>query len=156
MEFLLDTDVISMLSPTRNAVPASLLAWLEQMDNEDRLFLSVVSIHEIEKGIALLGSKGATARASALRTWLSTLVSTYTDKIFGFGASEAALSGQLEAIAMMAGHNPGMADAVIAGIAKAHNLVVVTRNTRHFVPFGVDVVAPEEAATCRLGLGKKS
>ena len=156
MEFLLDTDVISMLSPVRNAVSAPILAWLEQMDNEDRLFLSVGTIHEIEKGIALLESKGASAKASELRKWLLTLVSTYADKILGFDASAATIAGQLEARAIMAGHNPGMADAIIAGIAKAHNLVVVTRNTRHFLTFGEHVVAPEEAAASRRGFGKKS
>ncbi|WP_215879261.1 PIN domain-containing protein [Acidithiobacillus ferridurans] len=63
--FLLDTDVISMFSPSRNTASAMFLAWLEHMDGEDRLFLSVVTIHEIEKGIALLESKGATASPAA-------------------------------------------------------------------------------------------
>jgi predicted nucleic acid-binding protein len=66
MGFLLDTDVISMLSPVRNTVPALFLDWLEQMDRENRVFLSVVTIHEMEKGIALLDSKGATAKAADL------------------------------------------------------------------------------------------
>ena len=43
-------------------------------------------------------------------------------------------------------HDPGMADAVIAGIAAAHQLVIVTRNTKHFLPFGVAVLSPDEAA----------
>ncbi|OFC41089.1 twitching motility protein PilT [Acidithiobacillus thiooxidans] len=145
-DFLLDTDVISMLSPSRNTASEMFLAWLEQMDSEDRLFLSVVTIHEIEKGIALLESKGATAKASGLRIWLSGLVSTYEDKIIGFDVTAAALSGQLEARAIAAGHHPGMADAIIAGIAKARDLLVVTRNTRHFLPFGVGVISPDEAA----------
>lgn len=146
-DFLLDTDVISMLSPSQNTASAMFLAWLEHMDGEDRLFLSVVTIHEIEKGIALLESKGATAKASDLRIWLSGLVSTYEDKILGFDATGAPLSGQLEAKAMAAGHHPGMADAIIAGIAKARDLFVVTRNTRHFLPFGVGVISPDEAAS---------
>jgi predicted nucleic acid-binding protein len=39
-----------------------------------------------------------------------------------------------------------MADAVIAGIAAAHELIVVTCNTKHFLPFGVAVLSPDEAA----------
>ena len=143
-DFLLDTDVISMLSPSRNTVSARFLAWLELMDGEDRLFLSVVTIHEIEKGIALLESKGATAKASSLRIWLSGLVSTYEDKILGFDVTAASLFGQLEAKAIAAGHHPGMADAMIAGIAKARDLVVVTPNTKYFLPFGVGVISPDD------------
>ncbi|BGE87983.1 type II toxin-antitoxin system VapC family toxin (plasmid) [Methylosinus sp. 3S-1] len=115
------------------------------MDGDGRLFLSVVSIHEIEKGIALLDHKGATAKAASLKVWLSGLVSTYDDKIIGFDAQAAAIGGRLEAKALTAGHDPGMADAVIAGIAAAHELIVVTRNTKHFLPFGIAVLSPNEA-----------
>ncbi len=43
-----------MLSPSRAEASARFLEWLERMDGEGKLFLSVVTIHEIEKGIALL------------------------------------------------------------------------------------------------------
>src|SRR6185312_3876639 len=52
--FLLDTNVISMLSPSAPDVPAPFLGWLERMDGEGRIFLSAVTVHEIEKGITLL------------------------------------------------------------------------------------------------------
>lgn len=144
--FLLDTNVISMLSPSQAEAPAAFLEWLEREDGDGRVFLSVVTIHEIEKGIALLEHKGATAKSAGLKIWLTGLVSTYDDKIIGLDGSTAAIAGQLEARAMSAGHDPGMADAIIAGIAKAHNLVIVTRNTKHFLPFGVPVSLPNEAA----------
>lgn len=140
--FLLDTDVISSLSPTRNAAPAQFLDWLAQMDG--RLFLSVVSVHEIEKGVALLEGKGANQKASVLKAWLAGLVSTYGDRILGLDAMGASLSGQLEAKAIAAGHSPGMADAIVAGIAAAHSLTVLTFNTKHFLPFGVLVTSPDE------------
>ncbi len=113
------------------------------MDSDGRLFLSVVTIHEIEKGIALLEYKGATAKAASLKVWLAGLVASYDDKIVAVDTVAAALAGQLEAKAMAAGHDPGMADATIAGIAKAHDLVVMTRNTKHFQIFGVEVGSPE-------------
>lgn len=143
--FLLDTNVLSMLAPENADVPAEFLDWLDRMDGDGRLFLSVVSVHEIEKGIALLDHKGATAKAARLKAWLAGLVSTYDDKIMGLDAEAAAVGGRLEARALVAGHAPGMADAVIAGIAAAHELVVVTRNTKHFGPFGVAVLSPDEA-----------
>jgi predicted nucleic acid-binding protein len=144
--FLLDTDVISMLSPAKAAVPAPFLEWLGRMDGEGRIFLSVVTVHEIEKGIALLEHKGAVAKAAGLKAWLKGLAAVYDDKIIPLDASAAALAGQLEAKAISAGHGPGMADAIIAGIANAHGLTIVTRNARHFLPFGVSILLPEEAA----------
>jgi predicted nucleic acid-binding protein len=47
--YLLDTDVISMLSPSRSGPSPAFLGWLERMDADGRLFLSVVTIHEIER-----------------------------------------------------------------------------------------------------------
>ena len=144
--FLLDTNVISMLSPSRAEASPRCLEWLERMDGDGRIFLSVVTIHEIERGIALLEHKGAVAKAAGPRVWLSGLVATYDDKILGLDASSAAIARQLEAKAISAGHDPGMADATIAGIAKAHDLIIVTRHTKHFVPFGGVVSSPDKAA----------
>ena len=93
--FLLDTNVISMLSPSAAEASARFLEWLERMDSEGRVFLSVVAIHEIEKGIALLEHKGATAKAATLKAWLAGLVAAYDDKILALDASRAALAGQL-------------------------------------------------------------
>lgn len=144
--FLLDTNVVSVLAPSKSEASADFLNWLDRMDADGRLFLSVVSIREIEKEIALLDHKGATAKAASLKAWLSGLVSTYDDKIIDFDADAAAIGGRLEAKALAAGHDTGMADAVIAGTAAAHELVNVTRNTKHFLPFGIAVLSPDEAA----------
>ncbi len=143
---MLDTNVISMLSPSRAGASTRFLDWLERMDGEGRIFLSVVTIHEIEKGIALLEHKGSAAKAAGLRLWLSGLVAIYDDKILGTDASAAALAGQLEAKAISSGHDPGMADATVAGIAEANDLIVVTLNAKHFVPFGVSVASPDDLA----------
>ena len=51
-----------------------------------------------------------------------------------------------EAKAISAGHDPGMADATIAGIAKAHDLVIMTRNPKHFQAFGIEVMSPDKTA----------
>lgn len=141
--FLLDTNVVSMLSPSAPSVPKPFLDWLERMDGKGRVFLSVVAVHEIEKGVALLDHRGATAKASSLKGWLAGLIAGYGDKILGLDAATAVVSGRLEATAAASGHAPGLADAIIAGIAHVHDLTVVTRNVRHFLPFGVDVSSPE-------------
>lgn len=134
-----------MLSPSRKAISAEFLACLEQLDHQGQLFLSVVTIHEIEKGIALLEYKGASAKAALLRGWLQGLLTRFADRILPLETQAASLAGQLEAKALAAGHDPGMADATIAGIAQAHDLLVITDNTRHFAPFGIAACTPDEA-----------
>ncbi len=143
--FLLDTDVVSMLSPARRRASPGFLEWLERVDGEGRVFLSVVAIHEIEKGIALLEHKGAKTKADGLRVWLAGLAAAYDNKIMPIDADAAALAGQLEAKALCAGYDPGMADAAIAGIAKARDLMVITLDTKHFLPLGIAVAIPNEA-----------
>ena len=145
--FLLDTDVVSTLSPARATASIGFFDWLDRIDGQGLLFLSVVTVHEIEKGVVLLEAKGATAKAAALRAWLVGLLAAYGDKILGLDGPAASLSGRMEARAIAAGHAPGMADAVIAGIAQAHGLVVVTRNARHFRSFGIGTATPDEAET---------
>lgn len=139
--YLLDTNVVSLLSPLRAGTAAGLISWLDKANEATEFFLSVVTVHEIERGIMLLERKGATAKASDLRRWMDGLFSTYEDRILPIDAAVSALSGKLEAEAIAAGHRPGMADALIAGTAKAHDLTVVTLNLRHFEPFGVDLMA---------------
>ena len=133
-----------MLAPSRAERSARFVDWVERIDDEGRMFLSTVTIYEIEKGIALLEYAKATAKAYGLRMWLAGLVTTYQDKIIPVDADVAVLAGQLEALAKSIGYHPGMADALIAGIAKAYNVVVVTRNTKDFIPFGTPFVTPDE------------
>jgi toxin FitB len=136
---------VSMLAPSATQAPQTFLDWLDRMDAAGRLYLSVVTIHEIEKGIALLEHTGAVSKAAALKMWLMGLVTIYDDKILAIDTVAASFGGQLEARATASGHNPGMADAAIAGIAKAHDLVIVTANTKDFVPFGVGLMSPDDA-----------
>jgi predicted nucleic acid-binding protein len=139
--YLLDTNIVSLLSPSRAGNAAELIAWLNKIEKTAEFFLSVVTVHEIERGIILLERKGATAKASGLRQWMDGLFSTYEDRILPIDAAVSALSGKLEAEAMAAGHSPGMADALVAGTAKAHDLTVVTLNLKHFEPFGIELMA---------------
>lgn len=143
--YLLDTNVVSMFSPSKSRTSSRFIEWLERADTEGRIHLSVVTIHEIEKGISKLEAKGATAKAATVRDWLSGLVATFADKILDLDIQAASVSGRLESRALSGGHDPGMADALIAGIAQAHGLTVVTCNTKHFLPFGISVLSPDDA-----------
>lgn len=139
--YLLDTNVVSLLSPSRIQTATGLIAWLNEIEEIAEFFLSVVTVHEIERGILLLERKGATAKASSLRRWMDGLYATYEDRILPIDAAVSVLSGRLEAEAIAAGHNPGMAGALIAGTAKTHDLTVVTQNLRHFEPFSINAIS---------------
>ncbi|MBU4528461.1 MAG: type II toxin-antitoxin system VapC family toxin [Hoeflea sp.] len=143
--YLFDTDVISLLAPGRTSVPEGFAAWAEALDSEGRVFLSAVSVHELEKGVRLLEARGAQQKARALDSWLRPLVARHAGVILPVDAEVARVSGELEARAIAAGFNSGASDAMIAGTAHHHELILLTRNVKHFEPFGIDVVAASAA-----------
>lgn len=143
--FLLDTNVVAMLSPTAAEVSPAFLDWLERRDREGRLFLSIVMVHEIVRAVAALERKGEIGKSAALTGWLAGLVAAFDDRIIAVDSAAAARAARLEAKAIAAGHAPGMADALVAGVAESHDLVIVTRASEHFQPFGVTAVSPEAA-----------
>ncbi|MGI2031762.1 type II toxin-antitoxin system VapC family toxin [Rhizobium panacihumi] len=135
--FLLDTNIISTTSPTHAQTNGQFGEWLRQQVRLDTVFLSVVTVHEIAKGIALLTHKGATLKAERLAAWLDIVRNDFDDRILAFDAEIAMFAGQLEAVAISNGYSPDMADAMIAATAKRNDLIVVTRNLRHFDIFNV-------------------
>lgn len=130
---LLDTVVISEL---RKAQPSpAVVRWLSgQRGNE--LFLSVVSLGEIERGIEKKRTSDPTF-AAVLERWLDDLVSLYGDRILPVTPVIARRWGSLSA---RIGNDS--ADLLIAATAITHGLQVATRNVRHFTPTGVSVVDP--------------
>jgi len=144
--YLLDTNVISMFALSKGALFDDFGIWLQTADAKGELFLSVITVHEIAKGITKLRQKGATARAEELQFWLTGLVTDFGDKIIGCDIAVARAAGQMEGIANASGHSPGMADAIIAGTAAVHDLVVVTNNKKHFIPLQIPVQSPESLA----------
>ena len=131
--FLLDTDALSAhRRPDRTPAIAN---WLSSRRTVD-LHLSVVSIGEIERGIARQRARDA-AFAEALASWLDRVLRLYGDRILGIDAPTARRWGQLSA---SIGHQG--ADLLIAATALEHGLTVVTRNVRHYEPTGVPVLDP--------------
>lgn len=131
--FLLDTVVISGLR--RRDRDPGVVAWLTAQPS-DSLFLSVISVGEIERGIAL--KRPADAHfASQMQGWLEGLLVLYGQRILPVDAAVARRWGQLSA---GIGHHG--ADLMIAATALEHGLKVVTRNMRHFNLTGVEVVNP--------------
>lgn len=134
MSFLVDTNVISVGAPAKSPAPL-LIDWMDR--NSDRLFVSTVTVAEIEDGIAKAPREDATRKAGLLAQWLETLLHLYASSILAFDLSAAHIAGQLSDLARGKGHAPGFADVAIAAIAKANGLTILTRNAKHFAPLGV-------------------
>jgi predicted nucleic acid-binding protein len=131
--FLVDTDILSSLTKRRPNV--NVVAWLGRRRSSE-LFVSVVSVGEIERGIALQRRSNPDF-ASALAAWLDQVVTIYGDRILSFDLPAARRWGQLSAAL---GHEG--ADLQIAATALEHGLTVVTRNVSDFKPTGVAVLNP--------------
>lgn len=131
--YLIDTDVLSALRrPDRNP---EIVAWVSAQRAAD-LYLSVVTVGEIERGIARERTRNP-GFADRLGTWLDNLLRLYSARILPVDTSVARRWGQL---ARRHGH--GKADLFIAATALEHGLTVVTPNVRHFEPTGVAVLDP--------------
>ena len=131
--YLIDTVVLSELRK-RERNPG-VVHWISGQRTGD-LFLSVISIGEIERGIAQQHRQNPDF-ATALATWLDTLMSLYGERVLPVDLPTARRWGRLSA----AIGNDG-ADLLIAATALEHGLTVVTRNTRHFQPADVPVINP--------------
>jgi predicted nucleic acid-binding protein len=106
------------------------------------LFLSVVTVTEIEDGIAKLRREGARRKSLDLTAWLETVLHLYDDRILAFDTPVARIAGTLTDRARGQGHAPGFADVIIAATARRHELTILSRNLRHFEPLGVSAHDP--------------
>src|SRR6516162_3293078 len=106
------------------------------------LFLSVVTVAEIEDGLAKLRCEGAVPKSDDLAAWLETVLHLYGDRILAFDTPTARIAGALSDRARGQGQAPGFADIVIAATARQHGLTILSRNIRNFGPLGVSVFDP--------------
>jgi toxin FitB len=106
------------------------------------LFMSAVTVAEIEDGIAKLQREGATRRSADLKAWLETVLHLYGDRVLAFDTATARIAGAMSDRARGRGHAPGLADIIIAATAKHLGLTILSRNLRHLEPLGVAVIDP--------------
>jgi predicted nucleic acid-binding protein len=131
--YILDTNVISVVRRPDRAPKVA--AWLRSKAEQD-LFLSVVTLGEIERGIRQQETR-APDFARDLRAWLDRTVLLFSDRLLAFEAADARIWGRLSA---EIGHNG--ADLMIAASALRHGAVVVTGNISDFAPTGAAVENP--------------
>ena len=126
--YLLDTNIVSLLDPRRHKTNPGLIDWL--LKNGSMLYLSAMTVAEIEAGILKLIRQGKTARAEELNGFLKRLLNDFASHVLPM---DAAVALQVARLGDEVRATPiELADLIIAGTAKRHGLVLLTANTKHF------------------------
>lgn len=134
MSFLLDTNIISELTKKRPNL--SVIKWYASVPSTD-LFLSVITLGEIRKGIAL--KRAADLRAvDAFEAWLHVLTLRYASRVLPFDEGAADRWGRI----MAETPDVPVEDGQLAATAVLHGLIFVTRNVRHIASTGVRHLNP--------------
>ncbi len=136
MSFLLDTNVVSELRKRSDVVDAQVLGWARRYPARD-LYISVVTVMEIELGVALLERRDR-RQGTVLRQWMeSGVLAGFAGRILPVDTEVAVRAAHLHV------PDPRPArDAFIAATADVHGLTVVTRNLKDFQPTGVAALDP--------------
>ena len=139
MNYLLDTCVISeLIKPKPNS---KVLKWLRSCQDET-LFLSSLTIGEIQKGISKLPDSG---KRKKLQNWLdSELTQRFDGRIIGIDFKVAQKWGEIQASSEIAGIKMPVIDSLIASIGIVYDMAVVTRYTADMKNIGVRLFNPWE------------
>lgn len=140
MRYLLDTNVLS--EGRRKQPEPGVIGWLERTP-ETNLYLSVLVLGEVRKGIAKLSDE---AKQAALFTWLEAeLMLRFGERVLGVDAETALVWGRLSGDSERRGEPLPVVDTLLAATALRHNLTLVTRNARDFRRYPVEVFDPWNA-----------
>lgn len=133
--FLADTNVIS--EPRHKHPNARVLTWLAT--HEAEIFVSAVTIAELQSGIGLL-EKGR--KKASLQAWFDTLLQISEGTVLPFDGAVAVTWGLMNADLVRQGKPLPISDSFLAATALHYNLTVATRNERDFLAAGVKTVNP--------------
>ena len=139
--YLIDTHVISEARKRNKAHPGVAAFFRQAAELGDALYLSVVTVGELRRGVELIRYRGDAPQAQLLEAWLGQLLDQFRDHILDFDAQAAQVWGLLRV--PNAAHE---IDKQIAAIALVNQLTVVTRNTADFAGTGVELLNPFLAA----------
>ena len=137
--YLIDTNIISELRK-KNKANAGVKQFFEQAIRlEESLFISVITVGELRRGVETIRHRGDKQQAEALNKWLESIIREFTENILSFTESEAQIWGYLRVP-----HYENSIDKQIAATALTHDLTLVTRNVADFSETGVKVLNPFE------------
>jgi toxin FitB len=140
VSYVLDTNVVSEWVKVEPARPV--VEWMADLD-EAEVFLSVISLAELRRGVELLD---AGRRRQRLERWLTEdLVDRFHGRVLPIDMLVADAWGRITARATRAGRPVGSMDAYVAATAEAHGLTLATRNVRDFDSLGVPLFNPWES-----------
>ncbi len=135
--YLVDTNVI-IEARKKSKANKGVRAFFKQAINDDtRLFISVVTVGELRRGVESIRYRGDVRQANQLEKWLNALIDEYQDHILDLNQDIAQLWGRLRVP-----HPENALDKQIAATALIYDLMVVTRNHKDFVQTGVRVLNP--------------
>lgn len=140
--YLLDTNCLSLFF--NNRASAAFDEWVETQHADGRIFVSVISLQEIEKGGVKLGATkgGSQTKALDIGRWVRELSVRFAGRVLPVDMTVALVAGRIEGAAVARGHTPSLADVLIGATAEAFDLTVVTLNLRDFQALGVRCEAP--------------
>lgn len=141
MKVLLDTCTVAEV---RKPKPDEAVVEAIRAIPDEHLFLSVLTVGEIAKGIGLLA---AGKKRTELTSWLAGLERQFSERILPIDAETGRTWGELTARAAKTGHVLAAVDGLIAATALRHGLRVMTRNERDFQATGVGVLNPWQDAS---------
>ena len=140
--YLIDTNVVSVSAPTKRDPQLGLADWFQR--NSASLFLSAVTVAEIQEGIAKVRRLGASTKADRLTRWLDAVIDLYSVRVLPMDITVAKVLGTLLDQAKSTGQPSSWPDFAIAATAASRGLIVLTRNLRHFSGLAVAAQDPFE------------
>lgn len=136
--YLLDTNVISMFDAKRQQYEPELISWMRR--NGASLFISVMTVGEMDKGILKLRRTGKTERANEVAVLIAEILATFSDRVLPVDLATARHLAQL--VEETHQRQVALTDLIIAATAARHGLVVLTRNMKDFGRLSVRAVDP--------------